>query len=73
MKIKQSPNVTYNIHGFDYTISITQFQIYLFDSQGVPQELYRRNKNENMHQPLCIDYPNVTSGIHELSAKTYLK
>jgi hypothetical protein len=26
-----------------------------------------------MHQPLCIDYPNVTSGIHELSAKTYIK
>ena len=26
-----------------------------------------------MHQPLSIDYPNVTSGIRELSAKTYIK
>ena len=26
-----------------------------------------------MHQPLCIDYPNVTLGIRELSAKTYIK
>ena len=26
-----------------------------------------------MHQPPCIDYPNVTSGIRELSAKAYIK
>ena len=26
-----------------------------------------------MHQPLCIDYPNVTAGIRELNAKTYIK
>ena len=26
-----------------------------------------------MHQPLCIDYPNVTSGIRKLSAITYIK
>ena len=38
------PNVTMNIRGFDYTISITQFQIYLFDSQGVPQSIYRKVK-----------------------------
>ena len=38
----------------------------------MPQDFYRRNKDENMHQPLCIDYPNVNSGICELSAKTYI-
>jgi hypothetical protein len=26
-----------------------------------------------VHQPLCIDYPNGTLGIHELSTKTYIK
>ena len=39
----------------------------------MPQDLCWRNKDENVHQPLCIDYPNVTSGIRELSAKTYIK
>ena len=39
----------------------------------MPQDYYRRNKDENVHQPLYIDYPNVTSGIRELSAKTYIK
>src|SRR5215216_7856282 len=38
-----------------------------------PQSFYRRKDNKNMHQPLCIDYPNVTSGIRKLSAKTYIK
>ena len=28
----------------------------------MPQDSYRRNKDENVHQPLCIDYANVTSG-----------
>ena len=26
-----------------------------------------------MHQPLCIDYPNITAGIRELNAITYIK
>ena len=26
-----------------------------------------------MHQPLCIDYPNITAGIRKLSAITYIK
>jgi hypothetical protein len=43
------------------------------EPQRVPQDFYRRNKDENAHQPLCIDYPNVTSGIRELSAKTHIK
>ena len=29
--------------------------------------------NKNEHQPLCIDYPNMTSGIHKLNAKTFIK
>ena len=43
------------------------------EPQRLPQDFYQRNKDKNMHQPLCIDYPNVTSGIRELSAKTYIK
>ena len=39
----------------------------------MPQDFYRRNKDKNVHQPLCIDYHNVTAGIRELSAKTYIK
>ena len=39
----------------------------------MPQDFYRRNKDKNVHQPLRIDYHNVTSGIRELSAKTYIK
>ena len=38
----------------------------------MPQDFYRRNKDENVHQPLYIDYPNVTSGTRELNAKTYI-
>ena len=30
-------------------------------------------KNKNMHQPLRIDNPKVTSGIRKLSAITYIK
>ena len=43
------------------------------EPQRVPQDSYQRDKDENVHQPLCIDYPNVTSGIRELSAETYIK
>ena len=32
----------------------------------MPKDFYRRNNDKNMHQPLCIDYPNVTASIHEL-------
>ena len=39
----------------------------------MPQDFYQRNKDKNMHEPLRIDYPNVTSGIHELSAKIDIK
>ena len=70
-------NVTTSIRGYDYTICVTQSQIHLFNQdkgpQRVPQDSYHKNKDENVHQPLCIDYPNVTSGIRELSAKTYIK
>ena len=38
-----------------------------------PKISTRETKDENMQQPLCIDYPNVTSEIRELSAKTYIK
>ena len=58
---------------------ITPKQIHIHNTQSTerttkrPQSFYQRKDNKNMHQPLCIDYPNVTSGIRELSAKTYIK
>src|SRR3990170_364974 len=55
------------------TISDSKYLIQHKELQRVAQDFYRRNKDENVHQPLCIDYPNVTSGIRELSAKTYIK
>src|SRR6266511_4349913 len=36
----------------------------LKELQGDPQSFYRRKDNKNVHQPLCIDYPIVTSSIH---------
>ena len=67
--------VTSSTCGHDYTICITQSQIHLFNQrkvlQRVPQSFYRRVKK--VCQPLCVDYPNVTTGIHELSAKTHIK
>ena len=44
-------NVTANIRGYGYTISVTQFQIHLFDSQGVPQNIYRRVKTRACANP----------------------
>src|SRR5215216_7413288 len=55
------------------TITDSQYSIQHKALQRVLQDFYRRNKDEKVHQPLCIDYPNVTSGIRELSAKTYIK
>ena len=54
-------------------VSDSKYSIQNKELQRVPQYLYPRNKDENVHQPLCIDYPNVTSGIRELSAQTYIK
>ena len=30
------------------------------------QDFYRRKEYENVHQPICIDYPNVTTRIHKV-------
>src|SRR3989337_3247749 len=57
---------------------ITPKQIHIHNTQSTqrttkrPQSFYRRKDNKNVHQPLCIDYPNVTSGIRKLSAITYI-
>ena len=55
------------------TISDSEYSVQHKESQRVPQDFYRRNKDENVHQPLCIDYPNVTAEIRELNAKTHIK
>ena len=61
-----------------YMICIEQFQIHNTQSntknpKECPKIFTGETKDENMHQPLCIDYPNVTSGIRELSVKTHIK
>src|SRR5215216_4859031 len=70
-------NVTTSICGFDYTICITQSQIHLFNptqrTSRASRDFYRRKEYENAFQPLCIDYPNVTTGIRKLITKTYIK
>ena len=59
---------------------ITPKQIHIHNTQSnrknfkkCPKISTGETKDENVHQPLCIDYPNVTSGIRELSTKTYIK
>src|SRR3990170_8703580 len=70
-------NVTTSIRELIIRYASNNFIIIIFNPhkelQGAPQSFYRRKDNENVHQPLCIDYPNVTPGIRELSAKTYIK
>ena len=41
-------------------------------SKSAPRFLQEKQR-QDVHQPLCIDYPNVTSGIRELSTTTYIK
>ena len=54
-------------------------QIHIHNTQSTqrttrrPQCFYRRKDNKNVHQPLCIDYPNITAGIRKLTAITYIK
>ena len=59
---------------------ITPKQIHIHNTQSntknfkeCPKISTGETKDENVHQPLCIDYPNVTAGIHKLSAKTHIK
>ena len=59
---------------------ITSKQIHIHNTQSntknfkeCPKISTGETKDENVHQPLCIDYPDVTAGIRELSAKTYIK
>ena len=52
--------------------SIDSLDVFFRTQVADPQDFYRGNKDENVHQPLCIDYPNVTSGIRKLSATTYI-
>ena len=59
---------------------ITPKQILIHNTQSntknfkeCPKISTGETKDENVHQPLCIDYPNVTSRIREVSAKTYIK
>ena len=58
---------------------ITPKQIHIHNTQSTqrtinrPQSFYRRKDKKNVHQPLCIYYPNITAGIRKLSAITYIK
>ena len=58
---------------------ITPKQIHIHNTRSTqrtkkrPQSFRRRKDNKNVHQPLCIDYPNITAGIRELNAITHIK
>ena len=58
---------------------ITPKHIHIHNTQSTqrttrrPQSFCRRKDNKNVHQPLCIDYPNITAGIRKLNAITYVK
>ena len=70
-------NVTTSIRGWIIRYASNNFWFIIFNptqrTSRASRDFYRRKDYENVHQPLCIDYPNVTSGIRELSAKTYIK
>ena len=68
-------NVTSSIHGYDYTICITQSQIHLFKptqrtSKSAPKFL-PESQDENVCQPLCIS--SQCYGTRKLITKTYIK
>ena len=59
---------------------ITPKQIHIHNTQSNTKNLKEcpeistgETEDENVHQPLCIDYPNITAGIRKLSAITYIK
>ena len=59
---------------------ITPMQIQIHNTQSntknlreCPKISTEEIKDKNVRQALCIDYPNVTSGIRELNAKTHIK
>ena len=59
-------------------ICIKQFQIHNTQSntknlKECPNISTEETEDEHVHQPLCIDYPNVTSVIRELSAMIRLQ
>ena len=69
-----SPQVSLGqLYDMHQTTLDLEYSIQHKEPQIVPQDYYRRNTDANVHQPICIDYPNVTSGLPELSARTYIK
>ena len=67
--------LTSSIHGYDYTICITQSQIHLFKptqstSKSSPKFL-PESQDENVCQPLCIS--SRGHGTRKLITKTYIK
>ena len=70
-------NVTTSIRGSIIRYASNNFRFIIFNptqrTSRVSQDFYRRQEYENAYQPLCIDYPNVTTGIPKLITKTYIK
>src|SRR5215216_2190091 len=70
-------NVTTSILELIIRYASNNFMIIIFNPdkelQGDPKVSIGEKIIINLHQPLCIDYPNVTSGIRKLSAITYIK
>ena len=65
-------NVTSSIHGYDYTICVTQSQIHLFNQHiephRVPQSFYRRIRTKTCANPYAqVHEPASWSPKHKLS------
>ena len=70
------PNVTVSTHELIVRYVSNNFRFIILIPQITtrrPQSFNQRKDNKNVHQPLCIDYPKVTSGIRKLSSITYIK
>ena len=70
-------NVTTSIRELIIRHASNNFRFIIFNptqitSKSAPRFLPEK-VGRNAHQPLCIGYPKVSSGIRELSAKTYIK
>ena len=70
-------NVTTSIRGSIIRYASHNPRFIIFNptqrTSRVSQDFYRRKEYENAYQPLCIDYPNVTTEIRKLMTKTYIK
>ena len=66
-------NVTSSIHGYDYTICITQSQIHLFNQHKVLQECPKVSTGESTRKHVPTPMHRFMGGTRKLITKTYIK